>query len=114
LSGFVQRAGFVTLGMASGPNAWLTGNGGTGRTGDSSGGGGGGGPVPVRAPIDPASTTTSSFPSTGGRSLGGEKRGLLSRGTKPPKTAEERAAVLQRAAERRRQQQAQEDGDPGV
>lgn len=110
----MQRAGFVTLGMASGPNAWLTGNGGTGGSGSSGGGGGGGGPVPVRAPVDPISTT-SSFPSSGGRSLGGEKSGrLLSRGTKPPKTAEERAAVLQRAAERRRQQQEQENGDPGV
>lgn len=110
----MQRAGFVTLGMASGPNAWLTGNGGTGGSGSSGGGGGGGGPVPVRAPVDPTSTT-SSFPSSGGRSLGGEKSGrLLSRGTKPPKTAEERAAVLQRAAERRRQQQEQENGDPGV
>ena len=105
----------MTLGMASGPNAWLTRSGGTGEAGSGSGGGGGGGPVPVRVPVDPAATTTHSFPSTGGRSLGGEKSGgLLSRGTKPPKTHEERADVLKRAAERRRQQQMQEDGDPGV
>lgn len=109
LSGFVQRVGFVTLGMASGPNAWLVGSG--GNDGSSSGGG----PAAVRAPSDPAASTTPSFPSSGGRSLGGGSRGgLLSRGTKTPKTAEERAALLERAAERRRQQQDEEEGDPGV
>lgn len=99
LSGFVSRSGFVTLGMASGPNAWLIGSGGN----------------DAAAPSDPAGTATPSFPSTGGRSLGGGSRGrLLSRGTKNPKTHEERAALLERAAERRRQQQAEEERDPGV
>lgn len=110
LSGFVQRPGFVTLGMASGPNAWIIGSGGNN---DSSGGGGG--PTPVQAPSDPAVPTTPSFPSSGGRSLGGGSRGgLLSRGSKTPKTAEERAALLERAAERRRKVHAEEEGDPGV
>lgn len=110
LSGFVQRIGFVTLGMASGPNAWIISSG-----GNDGGSSGGGGPAPVRSPEDPAASTTSSFPSSGGRSLGGGSRGgLLSRGTKSPKTPEERAALLERAAERRRQQQAGEEGDPGV
>ncbi|KAL7535757.1 hypothetical protein ACHAWF_005263, partial [Thalassiosira exigua] len=109
LSGFVQRIGFVTLGMASGPNAWLTGSG--GNAGDNAGGG----PAPVRAPLDPAEPAAPTFPSSGGRSLGGGSRGgLLSRGTKTPKTPEERAALLERAAERRRKQQAEEEGDPGV
>jgi len=110
LSGFVNRIGFVTLGMASGPNAWLIGSGG------NEGGSSGGGPVSVRAPSDPAAATTPSFPSSGGRSLGGGSHagGLLSRGTKNPKTQEERAALLERAAERRRQQHAEEAGDPGV
>mmetsp|Transcript_7770 Transcript_7770/g.14072 ORF Transcript_7770/g.14072 Transcript_7770/m.14072 type:complete len:342 (+) Transcript_7770:170-1195(+) len=110
LSGFVNRVGFITLGMASGPNAWLTGSGG------NDGGNSGGGPAPVRAPSDPAASTTPSFPTTGGRSLGGSSRsgGLLSRGSKNPKTHEERAALLERAAERRRQQQADAEGDPGV
>lgn len=95
LSGFVNRIGFVTLGMASGPNAWLTGSGGNDR--DS-----GGGPA---APADPVASTTPSFPTSGGRSLGGGSRGgLLSRAAKTPKTNEERAALLERAAERRRQQ----------
>ena len=108
LSGFVQRIGYVTLGMASGPNAWLIGSGGPSDSASS-----GGGPAPVRAPADPADSTPS-FPSSGGRSLGGGSRGgLLSRGTKTPKTHEERAALLERAAERRRQQK-QEEGDPGV
>ena len=111
MSGFVQRVGFVTLGMASGPNAWLIGTGGSGGGSDSVSSGGG--PAPVRAPADPADSTPS-FPSSGGRSLGGGSRGgLLSRGTKTPKTHEERAALLERAAERRRQQQ-EEEGDPGV
>lgn len=96
LSGFVNRVGFITLGMASGPNAWLTGSGGNDR--DS-----GGGPAPVRAPADPA---TPSFPTSGGRSLG-------TRGDKAPKTNEERAALLERAA-RRRQQQADSEGDQAV
>lgn len=110
MSGFVQRVGFVTLGMASGPNAWIEGSGGGGGNDASSGGGG---PAAVRAPADPAAP---SFPSFGGRSLGGGSRGgLLSRGTKKmPKTHEERAALLERAAERRKQQQAEEEGDPGV
>mmetsp|Transcript_38452 Transcript_38452/g.82045 ORF Transcript_38452/g.82045 Transcript_38452/m.82045 type:complete len:343 (-) Transcript_38452:226-1254(-) len=110
LGGFVNRSGFVTLGMASGPNAWLTGSGGN----DS--GSSGGGPSPVRAPSDPGASTAPSFPSTGGRSLGDGSRGggLLSRGAKVPKTHEERAALLERAAERRRQQQAEQERDPGV
>eukprot|EP00571_Detonula_confervacea_P014570 CAMPEP_0172308700 /NCGR_PEP_ID=MMETSP1058-20130122/9219_1 /TAXON_ID=83371 /ORGANISM="Detonula confervacea, Strain CCMP 353" /LENGTH=344 /DNA_ID=CAMNT_0013021179 /DNA_START=115 /DNA_END=1149 /DNA_ORIENTATION=- len=112
MSGFVQRAGFVTLGMASGPNAWIEGSGGGGGNDASSGGGG---PAVVGAPSDPAASTTPSFPSSGGRSLGGGSRGgLLSRGTKTPKTHEERAALLERAAERRKQKQAEEEGDPGV
>mmetsp|Transcript_19451 Transcript_19451/g.41028 ORF Transcript_19451/g.41028 Transcript_19451/m.41028 type:complete len:343 (-) Transcript_19451:298-1326(-) len=109
LSGFVNRIGFVTLGMASGPNAWQTGSGGNDR------GSSGGGPAPVRAPSDPAAPTAPSFPTSGGRSLGGGSRGgLLSRGNKAPKTHEERAALLERAAERRRQQQAETASDPGV
>lgn len=112
ISGFVRRVGFITLGMASGPNAWLEGSGGSRGNDDTSSGGG---PVAVRAPADPAADTAPSFPSSGGRSLGGGTRGgLLSRGTKTPKTQEERAALLERAAERRRQQQAEDDGDPGV
>lgn len=95
--------------MASGPNAWLIGN------GENDAARGGGGPAPVRAPLDPAAAVTHSFPSTGGRSLGGGSRGrLLSRGTKNPKTHEERAALLERAAERRRQQQTEEEREPGV
>jgi hypothetical protein len=103
LSGFVQRIGYITLGSASGPNAWLIGSGG-------GGGGSGEGPGSVHAPSDPAaaSSTTPSFPSSGGRSLGGGG-GLMSRTGKSPKTSEERAALLERAAERRRQQQV--DGD---
>lgn len=112
LSGFVQRPGFVTIGMASGPNAWLTGSGGSGGNDSSSSGGG---PGAVGAPEDPAASTTQSFPSSGGRSLGGGSRGgLLSRGTKTPKTSEERAALLERAVERRKHTQAEEEGDPGV
>ncbi|KAL9183704.1 hypothetical protein ACHAXT_004560 [Thalassiosira profunda] len=108
LSGFVQRAGFVTIGSASGPNAWQIGSGG-------GGGNDGGGPAPVRAPADPAASSTPSFPSSGGRSLGGSSSqgGLLSRGKKSAKTPEERAALLERAAERRRQQQA-EEAEQGV
>lgn len=106
LSGFVQRVGFVTLGSASGPNAWLTGSGGGGGSGSASGGGG---PAPVRTPSDPAASNLSpSFPSSGGRPLGGGGGGLLSRG-RSPNTPKERAALLERAAERRRQQHA--DGD---
>ena len=103
LSGFVQRIGYISLGSASGPNAWLIGSGG-------GGGGSGEGPGSVHAPSDPAaaSSTTPSFPSSGGRSLGGGG-GLMSRTGKSPKTSEERAALLERAAERRRQQQV--DGD---
>jgi len=108
LSGFVQRVGFVTLNMASGPNAWIIASGGN----DSSSGGG---PAAVRAPSDPAESTTSSFPSSGGRSLGSSsRRGILSRGAKTPKTNEERAALLERAAERRRQQQDEELGGPST
>ena len=109
LSGFVQRIGYITLGSASGPNAWLIGSGGGGG-GSSAGGGSGEGPGSVHAPSDPAaaSSTTPSFPSSGGRSLGGGG-GLMSRTGKSPKTSEERAALLERAAERRRQQQV--DGD---
>lgn len=106
LSGFVQRVGYITLGSASGPNAWLIGSG-------SAGGGSGREPGSVHAPLDPAaaSSTTPSFPSSGGRSLGGGG-GLIDsipkrRTGKSPK--EERAALLERAAERRRQQQV--DGD---
>ena len=100
LSGFVQRVGYITLGSASGPNAWLIGSGGGGG-GSSAGGGSGEGPGSVHAP-------SPSFPSSGGRSLGGGG-GLMSRTGKSPKTSEERAALLERAAERRRQQQV--DGD---
>ena len=109
LSGFVQRIGYVTLGSASGPNAWLTGSGGSG----GNDGGSSSGPGAVRAPSDPTESTAPSFPSSGGRSLGGSSGGLLSRGTKA-KTPEERAALLERAAERRRQQQDEEAGDSAV
>lgn len=110
LSGFVQRIGYVTLGSASGPNAWLTGSGGSG----GNDGGSSSGPGAVRAPSDPTESTTPSFPSSGGRSLGGSSGGLLSRGTNKAKTPEERAALLERAAERRRQQQDEEAGDSAV
>jgi hypothetical protein len=112
LGSFVQRIGFITIGSASGPNAWQIGS---GRGGGSGNDGGGGGQA-VRAPSDPAASATPSFPTSGGRSLGGGSRGggLLSRGTKSPKTAEERAALLERAAERRRQEQADSDRDSAV
>ncbi|KAL7478295.1 hypothetical protein ACHAW6_004065 [Cyclotella cf. meneghiniana] len=128
LRGFVGRPGWVSVSMASGAGAWseagVAGNsggssessgfqmfgprGGRGASDDSSSGG----PGPHPPPADPAASK-SSFPSTGGRSLGGGQRGLLSRGSKSPKTPEERAALLERAAERRRQQQ-REDGDSAV
>jgi len=113
LRGFYSRAGYISVSSASGPNAWAEGSGGGGNN-ESSSGGGGGGPVAVRAPSDPgASSSTPSFPSSGGQSLGGgSKRGLLSRGSKSPKTKEERAALLERAAERRRQQR--DEGDSAV
>ena len=108
LRGFYSRAGYVSVSSASGPNAWAEGSGGGGDNESSSGGG----PVEVRAPSDPASSTPS-FPSSGGQSLGGgSKRGLLSRGSKSPKTKEERAALLERAAERRRQQR--DEGESAV
>jgi len=112
LRGFYSRAGYISVSSASGPNAWAEGSGGGGNNESSSGGGGG--PVAVRAPSDPgASSSTPSFPSSGGQSLGGgSKRGLLSRGSKSPKTKEERAALLERAAERRRQQR--DEGDSAV
>mmetsp|Transcript_14730 Transcript_14730/g.18734 ORF Transcript_14730/g.18734 Transcript_14730/m.18734 type:complete len:351 (+) Transcript_14730:79-1131(+) len=112
LRGFYSRAGYISVSSASGPNAWAEGSGGGGNNESSSGGGGG--PVAVRAPTDPgASSSTPSFPSSGGQSLGGgSKRGLLSRGSKSPKTKEERAALLERAAERRRQQR--DEGDSAV
>jgi hypothetical protein len=114
--------------MATGAGAWTEGGGGSNSGGSSEGGGfhmfgprGGrgtsnessGGPGQSNTPSDPAETT-SSFPTSGGRSLGGSTgRGLLSRGSKSPKTPEERAALLERAAERRRQQQ-REEGDSAV
>jgi len=106
LSGFVQRAGFIGLDSSSGPNAWLISSGGTENNS-------GGGPGAVRTPTDPAVPSAPSFPSSGGRSLGGSSSGggVFSRGSKAaPKTHEERAALLERAAERRRQQ----DADSGV
>ena len=106
LSGFIQRPGFIILDSASGPNAWQIGSGGDNSSSGS------GGPGQVGAPADPIGDSTPSFPSSGGRSLGGDggsRRGLLSRGTKTPKTPEERAALLERAAERRRQQDNDEE-----
>jgi len=101
LSGFINRPGFITMSSASGPNAWLVQEG----SGDGNGSGSAGA---VRAPEDPAAAP--SFPSSGGRSLGGSSTtGLLSRARSPKKkTPEERAALLERAAERRRQQQSGE------
>ncbi|EJK67168.1 hypothetical protein THAOC_11835, partial [Thalassiosira oceanica] len=96
LSGFVRRPGFITIGSATGPMAWQEGSGG-GRGNDASASSAAGA---VRAPEDPGAP---SFPSSGGRSLGGSRGGLLSRS--PKKTPEERAALLERAAERRRNQQ---------
>lgn len=96
LSGFVSRPGFITIGSATGPMAWQEGSGGGGGSdaGASSAAGA------VRAPEDPGAPR---FPSSGGRSVGGSRGGLLSRS--PKKTPEERAALLERAAERRRNQQ---------
>ena len=119
LGGFVGRPGWISVSMASGAGAWTEGGGGSNGGGESGGGGfqmfgprGGrgtsdenGGPGQTNPPNDPVATA-SSFPSSGGRSLGGSSgRGLLSRGNKSQKTPEERAALLERAAERRRQQQ---------
>jgi membrane associated rhomboid family serine protease len=110
LRGFYSRAGYISVSSASGPNAWAEGSGGGGNNENSSSGG----PGAVRAPSDPAASSKPSFPSSGGQSLGGgSKRGLLSRGSKSPKTKEERAALLERAAERRRQQR-DEEGDSAV
>ncbi|EED95598.1 predicted protein [Thalassiosira pseudonana CCMP1335] len=107
LRGFVGRMGWISVSSASGAGAWS--EGGSGGNNDS---GGGSGPIgAVRAPSDPAAeSSTPTFPTTGGRSLGStSSRGLLSRGSKSPKTPEERAALLERAAERRRQQQEEAD-----
>lgn len=111
LRGFYNRAGYISVSGASGPNAWAEGNGGAGNSESSSSGAAGA----VRSPSDPgASSSTPSFPSSGGQSLGGGSRGgLLSRGKKTPKSKEERAALLERAAERRRQQR-EEEGDLAV
>ncbi|KAL7439881.1 hypothetical protein ACHAXM_006919 [Skeletonema potamos] len=109
LRGFYSRAGYISVSSASGPNAWAEGSGGGGNNGNSSQG-----PGAVRSPSDPGASAKPSFPSSGGQSLGGgSKRGLLSRGSKSPKTKEERAALLERAAERRRQQR-DEEGDSAV
>eukprot|EP00804_Cyclotella_cryptica_P001943 CCRYP_007373-RB/>CCRYP_007373-RB protein AED:0.38 eAED:0.38 QI:244/0.5/0.6/1/0.5/0.6/5/0/336 len=108
LRGFIGRPGWVSVSMASGTGAWSEGGGGRGSAADSSSGG----PGPHNPPADPAASK-SSFPSSGGRSLGGSQNGLLSRGSKSPKTPEERAALLERAAERRRQQQ-RDDADSAV
>jgi hypothetical protein len=107
LRGFVGRMGWISVSLASGAGAWS--EGGSGGNNDI---GGGSGPIgAVRAPSDPAAeSSTPTFPTTGGRSLGStSSRGLLSRGSKSPKTPEERAALLERAAERRRQQQEEAD-----
>jgi len=115
LGGFVGRPGWVSISMACGAGAWSEGGGGS-----ESGSGGfqmfgprGGRRDQddvqrgqINPPADPTATT-SAFPTSGGRSLGGSSGGLLSRGSKSPKSPEERAALLERAAERRRQQQQQ-------